>query len=48
MNDKEFLKWIHERLIEVHGENRNVDYMHKLRSVIESTPEGKITPNIAS
>ena len=37
MKDREFLKWIHGRLIEVHGENENFDYMWKLRSVIEAT-----------
>lgn len=39
MNNKEFLTWIHNRLIEVHGENRNSAYMHKLNSVIESVGE---------
>lgn len=28
------LNFIYERLIEVHGENPNVDYMHKLKNVI--------------
>ncbi len=39
MNDKEFLQWIHDRLIEVHCENPNADFMYKLRLVIEETSE---------
>lgn len=46
MNDREFLMWIHERLEHVHGEDRLVDYMHKLRAIIASTPVDIITPNI--
>lgn len=48
MEDKEFLIWIHERLRHVHKEDVNVDYMHKLRSIINATPEDKVTPNVAS
>lgn len=29
-----FLQWIHDRLVEVHGENENFDYMHRLRNMI--------------
>lgn len=46
MNDKQFLKWIHDRLKEVHGENENYDYMHKLRNIIRATPGDQETPNI--
>lgn len=45
MNDRDFLCWIHERLEHVHGEKHLVDYMHKLRSIIASTPPERITPN---
>lgn len=38
MKDREFLIWIHSRLEKVHGENRDVDYMHKLRAVIGAIP----------
>ena len=48
MTDKEFLKWIHNRLTVVHHENENYDYMHKLRSIINATDQEKITPNIVS
>jgi hypothetical protein len=34
MTDQEFLWWIHERLVKVHGELEMVDYMHHLRHII--------------
>lgn len=37
MNDKEFLQWIYYRLVEVHGENKNYDYMHRLKEIIDTT-----------
>lgn len=46
MSDKEFLQWIHDRLVLVHGENERIDYMWKLRSIISSTQIDKITPNV--
>jgi hypothetical protein len=45
MKDKEFLQWLHERLSQVHKENVDVDYMYKLRAIIDSYPEDKVTPN---
>jgi hypothetical protein len=45
MKDKLFLKWLHERLEHVHAENPLYDYMHKLRAIINATPEDKISPN---
>ena len=45
MKDKEFLIFIHNRLKYVHGENEDRDYMHKLRAVINSTPEDNETIN---
>lgn len=45
MNDKEFLQWIHDRLVDVHGEDMYFDYMWKLRSIIAATPPEKFTPN---
>lgn len=35
MTNKEFLQWIHDRMINVHNENENCDYMHKLRKLID-------------
>jgi acetylglutamate kinase len=48
MTDQEFLIWIHQRLVLVHGEGPNVDYMHKLRAIIEQMDHTKTTPNVAS
>lgn len=48
MNDKEFLQWIHDRLIQVHRESGLKDYMHKLRSIINATDSDKYTPNVCS
>jgi len=46
MKDKQFLTWIHERLEHVHGENHNVDYMHKLRNIILATHSEQVTPSL--
>ena len=48
MKDKEFLKWIHSRLISEYEVNANFDYMRKLRAVIAATDPDICTPNIAS
>jgi hypothetical protein len=45
MTDREFLIWIHQRLINIHGEDPLVDYMGKLRCIIAKTPGNKTTPN---
>ena len=44
MKDKKFLWWIHQRLVHVHGEKENFDYMQKLRSIIAATPSTIETP----
>lgn len=46
MNDKQFLTWIHERLVHVHNENNCMDYMWKLRAIIQAVPDEQVTPNI--
>jgi len=38
MKDKEFMIWIHERLVGIYGENPLYDYMHKLRAIIKDIP----------
>lgn len=48
MYDRDFLIWIHERLEHVHGEDPLVDYMHKLRAIIRSTPPEQLTPNMCT
>jgi hypothetical protein len=45
MKDRDFLKWIHERLEHVHGESPLMDYMHKLRAIIATTDTEKETLN---
>jgi len=44
MNDREFLMWLHERLVDVHGDNPLMDYMHKLRAIISVIPKQQRTP----
>lgn len=44
MFDKAFLTYIHERLL-VHGDPYNIDYMGKLRSIINATDPAQLTPN---
>lgn len=46
--DKDFLQWVHDRLEHVYCESRNYDFMHKLRAIIATIPEGQTTPNIVS
>lgn len=48
MKDAEFLKWMHDRLIHVYGDNGNADFMHKLRSIIDAYDPNKETPNVSS
>jgi len=46
MNDKDFLQWIHDRLVKIHDEHPNADYMNKLQNIIDETSDSKFTPNI--
>lgn len=41
MTDREFLIWLHERLVHVHKEKKFVDYMHFLRDIIYTTPRDR-------
>ena len=34
MKDSEHLQWIHDRLVNAHGENPDVDYLIRLRGII--------------
>jgi len=36
MTTKEFLTWIYNRLVNVYGENPNLDYMIRLKTIIDS------------
>lgn len=35
--DKEHLQWMLNRLVEVYGENRNVDYITRMQKIIDNT-----------
>jgi hypothetical protein len=35
--DKDHLQWMLNRLAEVHGENKNVDYMMRMQRIIDNT-----------
>jgi hypothetical protein len=36
MKDSEFVKWIADRIVNVYGESENVDFIHRLRKVVEN------------
>ena len=44
MKDKEFLIWIHEKLVLL-GDDPLMDYMHKLRAIVTGIPDDQETPN---
>ncbi len=48
MYDKQFLRWLHGKLVGTHKENPNVDYMHKLASIINAMDPKTLTPNTGS
>lgn len=48
MEDREFLIWLHYRITEVYKERPGMDFMWKLRSIIEAIPKDQITSNICS
>jgi len=37
MKDSEFLFWIYNRLLKVHGEDEYYDYMHRLKKIVLET-----------
>jgi hypothetical protein len=39
--DLRHLRWIHSRLIKVHGENPNVDYMVKFKALLDELESDK-------
>lgn len=46
MSDKEFLLFIHDRLVKVYEEEPNLDFMWRLREIIYNTPEGVTSKHI--
>jgi len=47
MKDKDFLIWLYQRLVYVHSENPLMDYMYKLRAIIQAIPSEQETPNVS-
>ena len=39
MKNKDFLKWIYDRMVNIHNENPNLDYMHKFKYIIYGNTE---------
>jgi len=35
--DKEHLQWLYNRLVNIHGENPNYDYMLKFKEIIDKS-----------
>ena len=48
MNNQEYLKWLHDRLVNEYGVNVGVDWMHNLRAIIRDTPEDQDSRSIGS
>jgi hypothetical protein len=46
MKDKDILEFIYDRLLNVHGENENYDYMHRLKSILERSDNSQSTKGI--
>ncbi len=43
MKDKDFLIWIHDRLEHKYKESPKLDYMYRLRSIIDNTHEDQVS-----
>jgi len=37
--NSEHLQWIHDRMVNVYGENRDVDFLIRFRKIIKETEE---------
>jgi hypothetical protein len=46
MNDRDFLIWLRERMINHYHESPYVDFVHKLTAIINATPADRLTPNL--
>jgi hypothetical protein len=40
--DAEFLRWMYERLLYVHGENPHYGYMHRMHKVVEKMEQKRL------
>lgn len=45
MRDRIFLVWLHQRLLTIHKEPHEADYMGKLRSIIKAMDPEQVTAN---
>ena len=45
MKDNDFLHWVADRLVFLHGDAAEVDFVGKLRSIANALPEDQRTPN---
>lgn len=43
--DREFMAWMHQRLVCIHDENPMYDYMHRFRAIMRQIPEKQTSPN---
>jgi len=43
--DIKHLQWIYDRMVNVHGENENYDYMIKFKEIIEQQKKYTLIPN---
>jgi hypothetical protein len=43
VTDQQFLWWLHERLVKVHGEHEMMGYMHRLRAIIVGIPSNNVS-----
>lgn len=41
LTNRDFLMWLHERLVSRYGENPLFDYMHKLRKIADEQAEAQ-------
>jgi hypothetical protein len=48
MRDKDFLQWLENRIVNVYGENKSVDFLHKLRAISGNLPADQETANTCS
>ena len=46
MSDRDFLIWLFNRLVHVHGENPRIDYMLRLQAILRCLPETRKTVNV--
>ena len=48
MDDRDFLIWLHERVVNLHVDNDCEDFKHKLRNIIANIPTGQKAPAVVT